>query len=351
MNNTNRTTLSPTYLALNLAAWSALAPLMREEGLKADLRTYVQELMRGLAVAQSDEDVAIIAAKVRQLIVLISEERIQFRENHPWDIRTTLFAPVNETGGERWRTLVEALGRNEDRLLSLERELKSISTYVVTAEARSAELSTELHALSWALHAGIVTADSSAHRYIPARLFVGDPMPKPYRIEILQAAVRRATQDLELELVDELAPVEGSWWKRLVFRTQKAMTREEVRTRALTFERGLKANYIDKAEAEATKSHAEAAAIVLSALAEIPTACMQLGQLLIVKANNQVFSRVLTYGELQRIEENQHILKRPLEIMQWLDGTGESARSDHAQLASRADGPEVPSLTAAPPKE
>ncbi|MBI2359085.1 MAG: hypothetical protein HYV04_09310, partial [Deltaproteobacteria bacterium] len=142
-------------------------------------------------------------------------------------------------------------------------------------------------------------------------------------LRTLSDAVQQLADDVGLELADEFPEETGSWWKRVILRTKDAASHDEGRERLVKAERALEVTYLDKPQAEANKNQADAASSLINALAKTSHACIQVGSLLIVKATKAdgescVVARTLTPRELKKLEENQAILRRPEEILEWL---------------------------------
>jgi hypothetical protein len=136
-------------------------------------------------------------------------------------------------------------------------------------------------------------------------------------------AVENFFEPFGIERSFELPDESGSWWKRALLRTKNFLTHDEVQDRFRKAEEALEVKYLDKPQAEANNLQAGAAAQLITALNTTHNACVQVGSLLLVKATDTdgkcaVIARTLTSDELRRIEENQAILKRPEEILEWL---------------------------------
>jgi hypothetical protein len=180
-----------------------------------------------------------------------------------------------------------------------------------------------LHDFIWMLSSGADIENASMARYVPVRLFLGDPIPTEESRELLVDALMGLLEPLGFERSYELPEESGSWWKRLVLRTKGFFTQDEVRKRLETAERAVEVKYLDKPQAEANSLQAGAAASLIGALNTVPNACIQVGTLLLVKATDAagksaVVARTLTQDELKRLEEHQSILKQPEAILEFL---------------------------------
>lgn len=221
----------------------------------------------------------------------------------------------------------------------VENQIRSIEERLQTAEMSQDKLqeavnrqAIEQSATAYGLHefisllsAGGEIGSARTTRYIPLRLFLGDPVPDESIRQKIVAAVEELLKPLGFERSNELPEESGSWWKRLLLRTKGMLTHDEVQKRLRTAEQALEATYLDKPQAEANHLQAGAAAQLITALATTPNACIQVGSLLLVKGTRPdgqcaVVVRTLTTDELRSIEENQAILKRPEEVLEWLQG-------------------------------
>lgn len=92
-------------------------------------------------------------------------------------------------------------------------------------------------------------------------------------------------------------------------------------------------------QAEVTKALAEATALVIREVRDIPgPCCIQSGSLLVIKSSGvdgstSIASRTLSPMQLKKLEENQDMLQRPADIMPWL---ASADRGDTHGTAERA---------------
>ncbi len=181
-----------------------------------------------------------------------------------------------------------------------------------------------LHSFLWLLSSGADITKARVTRYVPVRIYFVDPLPDESTRRTIIAAIEGLVGPAGFERLYELPEESGSWWKRLVLRTKGFFTQEEVRSRLQTAERALEVTYLDKPQAEANNLQAQAAAGLIGALSSTPNACIQVGTLLLVKATDNdgrcaLVARTLTNDELRMLEENQTILKKPGEILEYLN--------------------------------
>lgn len=133
-------------------------------------------------------------------------------------------------------------------------------------------------------------------------------------------AIKGLILSLDLELFYEYEPVKGSWIRKLIIRTKKIVTSDEVIERLKKIEHGLEINTINKTQSEIDKNQAEALSAILNASANIPRLATLIGSLLIIKTTNEqnepvVFSRTLTTNELIYLKDNPQLIQNPSNIL------------------------------------
>jgi hypothetical protein len=176
----------------------------------------------------------------------------------------------------------------------------------------------------WLMASGADIRAVAVTRYVPVRAYISDPVPQQATLNRIVSSLERLLDDAGFEKTDDFPEESGSWWKRLVLRTKDPATQKEVTDKLKKVERAAEIAYLDKPQAEANQCQAQAAASLIGALKETENACIQAGSLLVVKATNNgnasIVVRTLTPIELKHLEENQAVLRRPEEILDWLQG-------------------------------
>lgn len=183
----------------------------------------------------------------------------------------------------------------------------------------------ELHEFIWLSSVGADFKNTKIKRYVPARIYISDPVPDKAVLDDLTKKLGSFVNLLGLEITDDFPEEKGSWWKRFFFKTREILTQDEVLQRVESAENALKLKHLDKPQAEANKMQAEAASQLIASLKDTPAACVQVGSLLLIKApnnngNSAIFTRTLTTNELKELEENQSILGKPEQVLEWLQG-------------------------------
>lgn len=188
----------------------------------------------------------------------------------------------------------------------------------------------------WLLSSGVDISKVEVTRYIPVRIYVPDPVPDGKTLSAIVGSVESMLDSVGFEKTDEFPGESGSWWKRLALRTKVFFTQDEVADSLEKAKRAAELAVLDKPQAEANLCQAQGASALIRSLEGIESACIQAGSLLVVKASDNgrssIVVRTLTPIELKRLEENQAVLRRPNEIIDWLEV------SEAERLTSQASG-------------
>lgn len=226
----------------------------------------------------------------------------------------------------------ERLGRVEQRVAALEAGSDLARQASDAQRDRTTLVEADLHSYLWLASTGADLTQVEMTRFVPLRLFVGDPVPDADALESLVRAFLALVEPVGLKLSEDLPPESGSWWKRLVLRTKAWMKQPEVQDVTDKAKAALELQYLDKPQAEANKLQAEGAAQVINALAAISGPCAaQLGTLLVIKTDGadgrpSIVARTLSAMEVRRLEENRSMLGRPCDLLPWLASAGPDGR-------------------------
>ena len=159
---------------------------------------------------------------------------------------------------------------------------------------------------------------------IPVRIYIsGDEIPESKKFKIIQSLSKLLSKD-GFEFTAEIEDKESSWWSNLVYGAKKQISKKQVQNRLVKTEKAIQAHFLDKPQADADKSEAEAVSSLIKALEGDVSACIHVGSLLLIKTVNSsgkasIFARSLTPFELKSIEENISILNKPDIIIEWLN--------------------------------
>jgi hypothetical protein len=182
--------------------------------------------------------------------------------------------------------------------------------------------SDSIRTLQWVLSIGVNPADVVTNRSVPVRIYLTEPSSKANHDNIVSTIIS-ALEGISFERDLELPEENGSWWKRFWMRSKELATQEEIQNRLIKMERMAEARYLDKPQAEANKDHAAAVATIMKSLEQVNSACVQIGNILLVKhapnkKDARVMVRTLNAIEMNMLEKNQSLLRSPSNIIQKL---------------------------------
>jgi hypothetical protein len=163
--------------------------------------------------------------------------------------------------------------------------------------------------------------DAQIIRYLPLRIFFGDPVP-PHKDKIVDALVS-ALSPFDFAFAYEERPVAGSWFQNIWMRTKALLSRKEVQDRMAKFEEALTAKYLGSEKAELGKKEVDAHAAIIAALKDTSQAVIDFGSFILVKNGDKLIIRRITNEEIQKIEENQALLRNPEKLLDVLDANGD----------------------------
>lgn len=149
-------------------------------------------------------------------------------------------------------------------------------------------------------------------RYAPVRVYISEDSPK--LVEVVEQAVKAYTEQLGFTPSTEYPPEKGSWFKKWIAKSKKALNSDEAEDAFKKGKRAIELTTLDKQRAEVNRENALAAGEFIKSIENVPNAVAQFGSLLIIKTKDKdgecsVMSRVLTEREMEFIESNQEIMK------------------------------------------
>jgi hypothetical protein len=104
----------------------------------------------------------------------------------------------------------------------------------------------------------------------------------------------------------------GSWFKTWIMKVRRAASAPEVAERLKKLERALELKAVGLPQAQVDGKQAHAVAELLRALRSTPTACVQVGPLLIVKQpaakGHAIYVRALTPDDMRKLESDPSAL-------------------------------------------
>ncbi len=118
----------------------------------------------------------------------------------------------------------------------------------------------------------------------------------------------------------EFDAIKGSWFKRMLAKSQKALTSQEVLDRLKEIEYGVEVNTILKQQSEIDKNQSEALLNILNSVEKVPNAAIRIGALLVVKVTNNegavnVQVRTLSIKELHLLNKKPELLHNPQQVL------------------------------------
>lgn len=178
----------------------------------------------------------------------------------------------------------------------------------------------------WSLSLGAAFGTTRTYRTAPIRIYTRQELPEKTQ-DTLHAALIDILSDCGFDIDLDLPAEKSSFWKRFWVRTKNVATHKEVEERFYKLERALETKHLDKPQAEANKMNAESFSAIMQSLADVDDACVQLGNILLVKNTPigdgskaaRVVVRTLSALEMHAIEQNQTLLKEPATIIRELE--------------------------------
>jgi hypothetical protein len=202
---------------------------------------------------------------------------------------------------------------------------EKIANYKNSTEADTEIIAKDLHQVIYQSQAGILSSKTKARQYFPVRVYLAD---SGNAIQT-ETAILQFLEALNSEVADEYDAVLGSWFKEWLARTNRKMTRDEYETEIKKAKRALELKVLEQAQAAVNKDNSEAFSLIMKSLESQPKAICQIGSILVVKlpgddGQGQLITRTLSQRELIFLEQNQHLLKMPDEILEQLSTSSNS---------------------------
>lgn len=215
-----------------------------------------------------------------------------------------------------------------ERIVKLERSYSSLDgktdESLTGIKTSIAQINAGLSDLIWALSIGANLHEVKTNRNIPIRCYLSNADAKSAIGDRLIDLIFESLSELGIEKSIDLPPQSGSWWKQVWGRTKETLSQAEVAERLTKLEHAAEIRLIDKPQSDVTKTNADAASKMIKALDGVQSACVQIGNLLIVKftpkrGDARLIIRTLTSSELIALEKNKSILKSPGKVIDMLD--------------------------------
>jgi hypothetical protein len=155
--------------------------------------------------------------------------------------------------------------------------------------------------------------------------------------EAVEAALDDVAAAFDVEIVDRLPPILGSWFRKFKARTAKPETMRALQSRLAKLERATELQVLGRPQAEVDSAQADAVAKLLTALAGSPNALVQIGSVLLIKVDGVPVVRNLSHDELVYLERNPALFRDPAGALRELQNA--SRQIQEAVEASNVDRP------------
>ncbi|WP_406630613.1 hypothetical protein [Amycolatopsis sp. WGS_07] len=144
-----------------------------------------------------------------------------------------------------------------------------------------------------------------------------------------------------IEAVPDGPPVISSWAQRFKLRAKRALSRSEVKDRLRKVEHAVEVVALQKPMSEVNAQHADAANKLLSAAGACDNFVALVGSLLLVKHTDETgrvhaYTQTLSVAQVRALEQNQHLLKSPVELLTHLEELSCAAETAEIPTADRA---------------
>jgi len=138
-------------------------------------------------------------------------------------------------------------------------------------------------------------------------------------LEQLQTAINNLMEICEFKLKEELDPIRGSWWRKLIFWSKDKTTPTAVNRIFQTVKEVFVARSIGIPSAEETIKLTEAVDRVIKSLEPFESGIIRLGKLLVIKGTreNKPILRVetISLSLAQKLAENPQLIKMPQSLL------------------------------------
>ncbi|MBT2234926.1 hypothetical protein [Nonomuraea sp. NEAU-A123] len=139
---------------------------------------------------------------------------------------------------------------------------------------------------------------------VSVSIFLEDEVDAPN----IDRAVREVLDEAGYEIVNELPPELGSWFKSLFARARQEVSGaglDEVAKKAL---RAVELEQLQRRQAYVNETNLNAVANLIDKLEKTPAAVILIGSILLVKTSSNTLVRELTVEELRHLEEHPELL-------------------------------------------
>jgi hypothetical protein len=210
--------------------------------------------------------------------------------------------------------------------------LARVETRVAQLEAQLSKLGPAMGSFAWSLSVGARPDDMDQLVALPVRIYLESVDDNPSE---LVAAAQAFLKELGFEILVTGDPEPGSFRQKFLGVIKGFFSRKQTQDAIEKGALALELQLLQRPQAEATKTLAEATATLLEQVKDRKgNVCMQVGSLLLVQYkpdghDNEdpvIVVRTLSPVHLRRLEENQAMLDKPSQILGWLAGIAGGGR-------------------------
>lgn len=187
------------------------------------------------------------------------------------------------------------------------------------------------------------------HRYIPIRIFLSEEPSRVMQGEDIPRLFFGCLEAFGFHKADEFPPEIGSWFQRLFGRTKDALSHPELLERLKKIERAVDLQTLHKVQSDIDVNQANAVAALLKAIEGEFETIMQVGSVLLIRTTSadgirKTWTRTMSQKEMVFLEQNQHLLKQPDDILNALRQNNRALSTHEDALANgrsnKSDSPE-----------
>jgi len=145
------------------------------------------------------------------------------------------------------------------------------------------------------------------HKEVRVFLVTDGAPPDPDIEELITSLVVELAENFDLELIENLPSIVGSWLKRFVFKAKGTLSSDEVKRRIEALEDGIRAHGIDMPKSESTAKYAEAIERIMNSVgknASTERVAFLMDTLLVVKFPGPDGTPVVICKQLSRTEQD-----------------------------------------------
>lgn len=232
--------------------------------------------------------------------------------------RTRKSGTVRRTGTRNARksaTAKVSIAKSDDEITELKMMVESLKDSVKKLNKENSIIKELLYSNATSYN------DSKTTQTIPIDIYL-DTDNSQEIFEVYDSVLRFA-KSIGFDESIEFEAVKGSWFKRILAKSQEKLSSDEVQDRLKEAEYGIEVNTILKQQSEIDKNQSEALSNIITSLKDIPNAAIRIGALIVVKLTDEEGSvslqtRTLSIKELHLLNKKPELLQMPKQILKAL---------------------------------